>query len=299
LPPPEEWQHSVYLTADDGVQTSHDGKGLPFGESISFETDSFKGSFFLRLRNGGHVASSPYFDGKRRLYQLVIQGQFKVDDIALSDVVLGQVYNRSLKGVPSGRSMMGKMIKRFVEGMSPGVIFDIFHDKQPMVLAPIGSCQTMRVDLPGDEPSDFDEIKESTALLGYLGSGNRRRKILSKPTSAAEFKINKDHVYTFEIFDHTMDFGTFHQHLMGGMKVDLIPSLDGQSVSHCLEFGSCLKQTQDLTFSLIFIPYSFLPPTQSNISLYKSSQLSLGLYTREDLSCLFNFSLFHKRAYQE
>jgi hypothetical protein len=169
---------------------------LPFGESISFQTDYFKGAFFLRLRNGGHVASSPYFDGKRRLYQLVIQGQFKVkvDDIALSDVVLRQVYDRFLKGVPSGRSMMGKMIKRFVEGISPGVIFDVFHDKQPMVLAPIGSCQTMRVDLPGDEPSDFDEIKENTALLGYLGSGDRRRKILSKPTSAAEFKINKDHV---------------------------------------------------------------------------------------------------------
>ena len=239
LPPSSgEWQHPVYLTADDGVQTSHDGKGLPFGESISFETDHFKGKFFLRLRNGGNiVVSSPYFDGKRRLYQLVIQGQFKVDDIALSDVVLGQVYDRSLKGVPSGRSMMGKMIKRFVEGISPGVIFDIFHDKQPMVLAPIGSCQTMRVDLPGDEPSDFDEIKENTALLGYLGSSDRRRKILSKPTSAAEFKINKDHVYTFEMFDHTMDFGTFHQHLMGGMKVDLIPILDGQSVSNPLNFA--------------------------------------------------------------
>lgn len=227
-------------TADDGVQTSHDGKGLPFGESISFETDSFKGKFFLRLRNGNGVSHSPYFDGKTCLYQLVIQGQFKIDSLTFADLMLGDIYDRPLKGVPSRRSMMGKMIKRFVEGMSPGVIFDIFHDKQPMVLAPIGSCQTMTVDLPGDEPSDFDEIKESTALLGYFGSGDRRRKILSKPTSAAEFKINKDHVYTFEILDHTMDFGTFHQHLMGGMKVDLIPSLDGQSVSHSVEFGSCV-----------------------------------------------------------
>ncbi len=229
LPPPEEWQHSVYLTADDGVQTSHDGKGLPFGESISFETDSFKGSFFLRLRTMDN--HSPYFDGKTCLSQLVIQGQFKIDSLTFADLMLGDIYDRPLKGVPSGRSMMGRMIKRFVEGMSPGVIFDIFHDKQPMVLAPIGSCQTMRVDLPGEEPSDFDEIKESTALLGYLGSGDRRRKILSKPTSAAEFKINKDHVYTFEILDHIMDYETFHQHLMGGIKVDLIPSLDGQNAS--------------------------------------------------------------------
>lgn len=163
-------------TADDGVQTSHDGKGLPFGESISFETDSFKGKFFLRLRNGNGVSHSPYFDGKTCLYQLVIQGQFKIDSLTFADLMLGDIYDRPLKGVPSRRSMMGKMIKRFVEGMSPGVIFDIFHDKQPMVLAPIGSCQTMTVDLPGDEPSDFDEIKESTALLGYFGSGDRRRK---------------------------------------------------------------------------------------------------------------------------
>jgi hypothetical protein len=168
----------------DGVQTSHlfmmGKRCLLVRESPSRQIISRERSFYASEQRSRRIFAL-LFDGKRRLYQLVIQGQFKVkvDDIALSDVVLRQVYDRFLKGVPSGRSMMGKMIKRFVEGISPGVIFDVFHDKQPMVLAPIGSCQTMRVDLPGDEPSDFDEIKENTALLGYLGSGDRRRKILS------------------------------------------------------------------------------------------------------------------------
>ena len=204
-----------------------DAGALPFGESVSFETNSFKGKFFLRLRNG--ASYSPFFDDKRCLYQLVIQGQFKADDLTFADVMFGDVYERPLKGVPGGN--LGRMIKKFMEGISPGIIFDIFHDKQPMVLAPIGNCETMRVDLPGDEPSDFDDVKENTALLGYVGSKERRKKILSNPTSAAKFKINKDLVYTFEVQDHIVDLGTFHQHF-GWMTVDLIPSLDGQSVSY-------------------------------------------------------------------
>ena len=231
LPPPSEWPHQVYLRADDEVKLqSHAAReALPFGTSIHFETDLFKGKFFLRLRS----SDTQYFSGKKRLYQLVIQGQFKTNDLAFSDVVLGDVYDKPLKGVPKGR--IGKVIKRFVEAISPGIIFDIFHDKQPKVLAPIGNCQTLSVDLPGDEPSDFNDISENTTLLcPLLGSSERRKRILSKPKSAMDYKINKDHVYTFEVYDNTMDFGTFHQHLMGGLKVDLIPSLDGQSVSDYL-----------------------------------------------------------------
>ncbi|KAL7448459.1 hypothetical protein ACHAWC_001763, partial [Mediolabrus comicus] len=111
-------------------------------------------------------SDTQYFSGKKRLYQLVIQGQFKTNDLTFSDVVLGDVYDKPLKGVPNGR--IGKVIKRFVEAISPGIIFDIFHDKQPKVLAPIGNCQTLSVDLPGNEPSDFNDISENTTLLGPL-----------------------------------------------------------------------------------------------------------------------------------
>lgn len=262
LPDPSKWPtRPIYLVAEDGVKVnSYDDMALPLGKMIDFETDFFKGSFFLRLRDiNPHIDDpekyaehSAYFDGKKRLYQLVIQGRFKDDNLMFSDVVLGDVYDKPMKGVPTGRTF--RLIKKFVEAITPGMIFDIGNEVQPKVLAPIGGAQTLSVDLPGEEPSDFGNIIESTNLLGKFDSTGKRRKRLCNPKTAAEYKINTQHVYTFEVYDHTMDFGNFYQHLMFGLtKIDLVPSLDGQS-------------------------------------------LSLGMYKRQSLSCLFNFSLWHERA---
>lgn len=237
LPHPSKWPHRpVYLVADDRVELDgYNSEGsLPLGKAIDFETDMFKGRFYLRLC---HAKPHPddaekhaaYFDGVKRFYQFVIQGQFKEEGLTLSDIVMGDVYERKLKGVPHG--MTGKLLKKFVEALTPGIIFDIFDDKQPKVLAPMGGCQTMSVNLPREEPTDFDKIEENTALLGKFASKEERAKILSKPKTAAGYEINTGHVYTLEAYDHTMDFGTFHQHFGSYATVDLIPSLDGQTLS--------------------------------------------------------------------
>jgi len=237
LPRPSEWPHRpIFLAADDRIDViGHKaGQPLPIGRPISFETEFFKGRFYLRLRhvkteNDEPTEHAAYFDGKKRFYQLVIQGQFKDDNLTFNDVVLGDVYERPLKGIPHGRT--GRLIKRFVESLSPGIIFDIFDDKQPKVLAPVGGCQTLSVDLLGQEPLDFDNLCENTKLLGDFSSKEERKKVLSKPKTSVQYKIDSGLVYTFEAYDHTFDFGTFHQHLYGGIKIDLVPILDGQSVS--------------------------------------------------------------------
>ncbi|KAL7526548.1 hypothetical protein ACHAXR_001535 [Thalassiosira sp. AJA248-18] len=263
LPHPSKWPHRpIYLVADDRVKVNgfEAGQPLPLGKHVDFETDLFKGRFFLRLR---HVKphdedsdkSAAYFDGKKRFYQLVIQGKFKDGNLTFSDVVVGDVYERQLKGVPHGK--LGRLMKRFVESISPGIIFDIFDDKQPKVLAPLGGCQTVSVDLPGQEPSNFDNLSENTTLLfGRFASKEERKNILSRPRTAAQYKVDTEHIYTFESYDHTMDFGTFHQHFYRGFKVDLVPSLDGQS-------------------------------------------LSLGMFTRQNLICLYKFSLWHERGIEK
>lgn len=249
LPHPSEWPNRpVYLAADDGVELNGRNSGvepLPLGKPVAFETDTFKGLFYLRLRaipddSKKHAA---YFDATKRFYQFVVQGQFKEEGLDLSDIVLGDVYERKLKRVPHGH--VGRMVKNFYEAMSPGMIFDIFDDKQPKVLAPMGGCQTMRVDLPGQEPADFDNLQENTALLGKFGSREERRKVLSKPETAAEYKINTSHVYTMESYDDKMDFGTFHQH-MGYTTIDMVPILDGQ----CLSFGIYKRKSLNRVFKL-------------------------------------------------
>ncbi|KAL7527836.1 hypothetical protein ACHAWF_002324 [Thalassiosira exigua] len=239
LPHPTKWPHRpIHLVADERVdvkfQRGNAAKALPLGKPIEFETDWFKGRFFLRLRNARphHDDSkkhAAHFKGNNQLYQMVIQGRFKDPSLTFADIVVGDVYERKLKRVPHGTT--GKLIKKFVESVSPGIMFDVFDDEEPKVLTPLGGCQTLSVDLTGTEPTDFDAIVENTKLLGEFSSEAERRKRLVNPATAAGHKVDTGHVYTFVVSDHVMDFATYHQHLRGGFQVDLMPSLDGQHMS--------------------------------------------------------------------
>ena len=55
---------------------------------------------------------------------------------------------------------MGKLIKKFIESVSPGIMFDVFDDEESKVHTPLGGCQTLSLNLPGTEPTDFDAIIE-------------------------------------------------------------------------------------------------------------------------------------------
>lgn len=264
LPDPSKWPtktRPVYFMAEDGV-TVHGhraGNALPLGTKLDFETELFKGYYFLRLRDINphdddaekHSEHAAYFEGKKRFYQLVIQGQFKAEDLTFADLVMGDVYERPLQNLLTGRPY--RLAKMCIEYLAPGILFDIGHATQPKVLTPIGGVQSLSVDLPGQQPSEFGHgIKENTSLIGQFSSKGKRRKKLSNPKTAVKYKIDTSKVYTFEAFDHTMDFGNFQQHVMPGFKIDLVPNLDGQT-------------------------------------------LSVGMYKRQGLKCLFNFSLWHEK----
>lgn len=226
LPHPSKWNNRpIFLSADDRVKVKNYGAGqsLPLNKPIAFETELFVGTFFLRLKNVKPEIGDPnakkhtsYFGGgRKRLYQLVIQGRFKESKLTFADIVIGDVYKRPLKGLPTGK--LGYLIKRFVEGVSPGIMFDIFDSKMPKVLAPMGGCQTLSVDLPGEEPTDFDNLEENTSLLGKFRSKDERKKFLSKLKTAEGYRISPNHVYTFEMYDDMMDFGEFRQQVMVSM----------------------------------------------------------------------------------
>jgi len=217
------------------VKGDSDRRHLPLGRKIEFETDFFKGYYYFRLRNikpkdddaKGHES---YFQGKKRFYQLVVQGRFKdcMNNLTFADLFTGDVYEKPLEGLPRG--VFYRAFKRFMESLEHGLVFDAGAEK-PKVLAPIGGCQTLRVDLPGQEPSDFEHLVEDTALLGSFGSVKERKKALSKPETARGYKIDPNYVYTAEVYDHTTDYATFNQYLGGKVKVDLVPSLAGQNLS--------------------------------------------------------------------
>ncbi|EJK66581.1 hypothetical protein THAOC_12491 [Thalassiosira oceanica] len=225
---------ATVVSAGDGVAIEgFPPEKIPLGEKVPFDTEVFQGVFYLRLRNAPSPNEdvdrhSAYFDGKKRFFQCVVQGRFKRSGMNFSDIVLGGVFEKKMKGMPP--AALFRAIRAFLETISPGIVFDIAADR-PKVLSPLGACQTMSVDLPGDEPTDFNNIVENNALLGTFASAGKRRKMLSKPKTAKGYKIDTDHVYTIECYDDTMDLATFHQVLFGGkMKVDLMPVLDGQSM---------------------------------------------------------------------
>jgi len=242
LPDPSEWiNRPLYITAGKGMQaSSSDGttagatSSLPLGEKIAFETDLFVGIFYLRFRDmtapyandaaqmSSHAA---YFDSKKRFYQMVVQGKFKADDLTFADVCIGGVYDEPFVGVPKGRVM--KLYEKFMETLSPGLIMDMTGNN-PTVLAPAGSAQTLRADVEGDEPTDFDALVDHLELIGDFGT--KRKKKLSNPKTARLYGVDPAYVYTFECYDHSMDFINYSQ-VMWGKKIDLLPSLNGQAMA--------------------------------------------------------------------
>jgi len=216
---------------DDGSSSS-----LPFNEKIPFETDAFQGTFYVRFADispsdpAKSAAHAAYFADKKRFYQMVVQGRFTDPSLTFADLLLGDVYDRPIQGVPKGR--LFQLLQKFMEALAPGIIFEMTDDR-PRVLVPIGGAQTLRVDLPGEEPSDYSKLEDSTALLvgGGFGSTKERRKKLSVPKTAREYKVSVDHVYTFECYDHSMDFANYEQVFMLGKRIDLVEKLDGQVMS--------------------------------------------------------------------
>lgn len=227
---------------DSATTSSTPPEPLPLGKAIEFETDLFQGRMLLRLKcvepaqddKEEQKRHKTYFEGKKRFYQIVVQGRFKESGLKLSDVYFGDCYEKPFLNVSPGVLM--NLLQKFMQAINPGMIFDIASDT-PRVLTAFGSCQEMSVDLPGKEPNieDPNGISENTALLDgapKYASAAKRRKKLANPKHSKHVTLNPDHVYTFHIYDHTMDFGTYHQHAMGG-SFDLTTTLNGQPLALC------------------------------------------------------------------
>jgi len=235
-----EWTHyPAYFCAHPEVRTKDykPGEGLPFGVPIKFETDLFEGTIFLRVRS---IDSYPddqnhdvYFKGEKRFWHAIIQGRFK-EEVCMSDILLGDFYEKPFSGMPM--PSLVKVYQKFLSTFYPGMIMDVASDT-PKVLVPIGSCQIMRIDHPGQEPiitGVCNNVKEDTSLLLFdekISSIENRRKYLSKMKNSSKHKVNPSHVYTIEMYNDRMDFETYHLHVMGGLKMDMVSHMNGQAVT--------------------------------------------------------------------
>ncbi|KAL7547763.1 hypothetical protein ACHAWF_011041, partial [Thalassiosira exigua] len=75
----------------------------PIGVPFKISSDLFEGSCLLRVR--GLQGDNPdprdqnYFEGRKRLFQCIVQGRFK-ETLSASDVMTGQEFARPLKNIP-------------------------------------------------------------------------------------------------------------------------------------------------------------------------------------------------------
>ncbi len=240
-----EWpNYPTYLCSHTKVQTIGytAGESLPLGKSIHFESELFKGSIFIRLRDVDPPSydredHSAYFKGKKRFWQVIVQGQFK-EEINMADLVYGDFYEKPFLNVPRGPIM--NLIVKFMNAISPGIDIDVTSDT-PKLLAPFGGTQVMRIDLPGNEPKitgAMHNVQEDTSLvLGAAFAGpksqQKRRRYLSQQKNSSKYSVNPEHVYTMELYDHSTNFGTYHQHAFGNFKVDMVKCMNGQALAFC------------------------------------------------------------------
>jgi len=264
---PSEWPHRpAYFCAHPDVHTKdyEAGASLPLNKIVEFETDLFVGKMMCRLKPIPPTLSSQdkqqqdkqnfkqveshkeYFQKKKRLYQFVVQGRFR-KAIPLSDLVMGDFYEKPFLGIPKGPIL--RMYQTFMEAITPGVVMDMTSDT-PKILTAFGSAQSMRVDLPGNEPDltqqeVLNNLQDNTKLLfgtnpapnknkkGIETSPVKRRAYLSKSKNACKYSTNPEHVYTVELYDHTMCFGSYYHHAMG-IKVDMVQTMNAQPLAFAI-----------------------------------------------------------------
>jgi hypothetical protein len=208
---------------------------LPLGTVVEFESSLFVGKMMLRLK---HVTYSDnpegdcaYFDGRKRVTQFVVQGQFK-QAINMGDVYDGNQYEKPFANVPK---IAETIMKKAMARIAPGMIMDLTSARPKVLVIQASSAQTMRIDPPGDEPDITSrELMENTTLLkGDLTfeSATERKKYFSKPKYASQHFYDPNLVYTFEVYQDIIDLGTYQIHLPMGFNVDLAKSLNGQPLS--------------------------------------------------------------------
>jgi hypothetical protein len=215
--------------------TTTNSTSLPLNTVIPFETQHFKGKIFFRIRK--RQEDDEYFlkDGRQRLYQVVVQGQFTTP-VKFSDVYIGAKYDRPFEGIPLRDSFLLQKIQHFIQRINPGMIFDISANR-PKIMTPIGSCQKFSINEPGREPDLLSDdclrngITENTTMIGSFTSIQERRTQLSDPDQAKNYQFDPSLVYTFEIYDHTINFATYKQHFSKFVKIDLSNKLNGQPLS--------------------------------------------------------------------
>ena len=273
LPSPPEWPNRPVLLCtntpnDPSLKVEYGDGPCPIGKPFWFSSDLFEGYLLVRIKN---VANSDdpesdvaYFDGRRRLFQTIVQGRFK-EPLPVSSVLTGHEFVKPLKNLP--HQWILKAATNLIGKLAPGSEIRV-HGDHPTMLAPLaGTSQVVRADEPGSEPNIASEegVEEDCALLGgKFGDGtvtaSSRKTHLANPKRASQYTFDTETVYTFDFYQNLLNVNTYSLDL-GIASISMCPILNGQPIQ-------CLAKTTDGRYLWNFqIWHESLLPRQPNVDL--------------------------------
>lgn len=214
-------QRPLYLNAPTyaGCEV---GEPIPFNSElpIEFETRSFVGKCVLRFRGLPPPSSGPqrddarerldaYFGKRKRRFQVVVQGRFKREYRA-DRLITGHEFFKPVVNLPA--KYVVKTVLRLLRAMNPSINFNLFGARPHAYVSLGASAQTLRVDVPGQEPdiSTAQNFEENTELFGGAFekkhiAPKKRRKLFASAKSAARYLFRPGPVYTFDFYQHVFD----------------------------------------------------------------------------------------------
>jgi hypothetical protein len=235
VPPPSSWPHRPILLCNNAPSAPPCPLGVPFDIS----TPLFQGRMLLRVK--GVAGDNPegnasYFgEGRRRMFQLVVQGQF-TKRTPVKDVLTGHIFENGLSNLPP--RFLVRAGEAIIARLAPSTRFELGRAVNARVLSVLGAtAQTVRVDAWGEEPDMTGEIVERNEGLGGAFKRSRltaagRKTVLSAAKANEDYFYEPGKMYTWEFFQDLLDLTTYHLDLKSNLfaKMDLCQYLGGQPV---------------------------------------------------------------------
>ncbi|GBF92361.1 hypothetical protein Rsub_05563 [Raphidocelis subcapitata] len=239
----------VLVTADPGV-TGPRYCGGPFdpaaalpinGKAFDVDSDMFKGRLVIHI-NGLATTDPAVFAGKKRTIHIAAQGKFK-RRVRVGALCTGQEYH-----APMGKGLewLSEQLMRGTAKMFSRTTLVNAHGSEPYFLNPVmAACQLVNVSEEGREPEIFAATEDcrrgsvgvcallTPALRDASGQplpAERRRRWCDDPAHLEGLYFGTDHVYTFHVWQHLIDFSSYKAHISGFMNVDLTYILLSQPV---------------------------------------------------------------------
>lgn len=229
---------------------------------IDFESDLFIGTAMIRIKNAvaphpsgsnsNNNVTSSYFDGRKRTFQGIVRGRFKVPGIPMSECVTGQVFDYPAGTLPNRYFVMGAIsivsylapqLQARLDGDCPRFLSPFVSTSQTTMACPsdadvayTGADESIESELSEPQPSDSSSLLHNLETVPPDSDSVRTRiknrkktfdKLYANHDKTITFDPNSE--YTFEFFQHLLMFDEFALNFVKPIgKLPLDGILNGQ-----------------------------------------------------------------------